>query len=261
MRCSIIPQSFCVVSAFFLVCTTAVFGETSTASHLSGFIQEEEALSRAIEQTPDSVSLLSRRGDLRQFLGQFAAAIADYQKMIKLDPTQDAPHWRLGIAYYFNGEFENGSRQFEKYHLYDGRDRENGVWKFLCDARSKGLDEARRLMLVYTRFDRHPFPSVYEMLEGKRSPEAVLDAAQSSEGKQNPQVLFFAKYYAGVYHAIVGETARGANLVREAVALFNQNTAGNGGPGYMWQIARLHVVEIEKNLPAAPTEKQSQVGK
>lgn len=180
--------------------------------------------------------------------------------MIELDPAQDAPHWRLGIAYYFSGDFEKGSKQFEKYHQYDGRDRENGVWKFLCDARSKGLDQARSSMLAYTRFDRDPFPSIYEMLQGKISPQAVLDAAQDLGGKQNPQVSFFAMYYTGVYYDLIGDAAKGGRLVREAVNLFTAETAGNGGPGYMWQVARLHAVEIEKKVSAAQSNKKTQAG-
>ena len=256
MRRTIILESLSVITVLVLACATTVAGENGIASQLEGFLKQEQALTRAIEETPHSVNLLSRRGDLRQFLGRFAAAVADYEKMIELDPAQDAPHWRLGIAYYFNGEFEKGSKQFEKYHQYDGRDRENGVWKFLCDARSKGLDQARCSMLVYSRFDRHPFPSIYEMLEGKMSPQAMLDGAQDLGGKQNPQVSFFAMYYAGVYYDLIGDAAKGGRLVTEAVNLFSQDTAGNGGPGYMWQVARLHAGAIEKKPSNTPADKK-----
>ena len=252
-------QSVWVIPFLFFTCATTMLGDTDVASQLAGFLKQEEALTRAIEEAPRSINLLSRRGDFRQFLGRFPAAVADYEKMIELDPAQDAPHWRLGIAYYFNEEFEKGSKQFEKYHLHDGRDRENGVWKFLCDARSKGLDHARGSMLIYSRFDRHPFPSIYEMLEGKRSPQAVLDEAQELGGKQNPQVLFFALYYAGVYHDLIGEAAKGSRLVREAVDLFSAESAGSGGPGYMWQVARVHAGEIEKKRLPTPPDKQNPV--
>jgi lipoprotein NlpI len=237
-----------------------VAGEVGLSSQLATFSEQEQALSRVLQGTPHSVNLLSRRGDLRQFLGRFTAAVADYEKMIELDPAQDAPHWRLGIAYYFSGEFEKGSKQFEKYHQYDGRDRENGVWKFLCDAQLKGLDRARSSMLAYTRFDRDPFPSIYEMLEGKISPQALLDGTQALGGKQNPQVSFFAMYYSGVYYDLVGESVKGARLVRDAVDLFTPDTAGNGGPGYMWQVARLHAGAIEKKLSSTPASKKTDAG-
>jgi lipoprotein NlpI len=215
-------------------------------SFLDAFRAQENALSRAIEQAPQSIGLYSKRGDVRQFLGQFEGAVADYEKMIALDPAQDAPHWRLGIAYYFTGAFEKGAKQFEKYHAYDNRDRENGVWKFLCQVRAQNLETARKELLVYTRFDREPFPSLYSMLAGEKSPEEVLREASAKEFEKQTQVRFFAKYYVGVYLSLTGKTEEGLSLVREAVDLFTPETAGSGGPGYMWQVARLHVQEIAK---------------
>ena len=238
-----------------LVCAAAVVAMVAADSpvraeskednaFLNAFRDQESALSRAIEQSPKSLGLYSRRGDMRQFLGKFEGAVADYQKMIELDPSQDAPHWRLGIAYYFTGAFEKGAKQFEKYHAYDNRDRENGVWKFLCQTRAQDLATARKELLVYTRFDREPFPGLYQMLAGEKSPEEVLRAADAKEFEKQTQVRFFAKYYVGVYWSLTGKIDEGLKLVREAVELFTPETAGSGGPGYMWQVARLHAREI-----------------
>jgi lipoprotein NlpI len=229
------------VAALFCSASAAIKEE---ASFLDAFRAQESALSRSLEQSPDSIGMYSKRGDMRQFLGKFEGAVADYEKMIALDPTQDAPHWRLGIAYYFTGAYEKGARQFEKYHAYDNRDRENGVWKFLCQARAQSLESARKEMLVYTRFDREPFPSIYAMLAGQKTPEEVLREAAAAEFEKNPQVRFFAKYYAGVYLSLTDRLDEGRKLVEEAVALFTPETAGTGGPGYMWQVARLHAREI-----------------
>jgi tetratricopeptide (TPR) repeat protein len=84
-----ISQSLSVITVLVLACTTTVAGEGDIASHLAGFSKQEQALTRAIDETPHSVNLLSRRGDLRQFLGRFAAAVADYEKMIELDPLNE----------------------------------------------------------------------------------------------------------------------------------------------------------------------------
>jgi hypothetical protein len=86
----------------------------------------------------------------------------------------------------------------------------------------------------------------------------MLDGAQDLGGKQNPQVSFFAMYYAGVYYDLIGDAAKGGRLVTEAVNLFSQDTAGNGGPGYMWQVARLHAGAIEKKLSNTPADKKHQ---
>ncbi len=208
--------------------------------------EQEKALSAVLEKMPTSPNLLSRRGDARVFLGDFKGAVSDYEGMISLDPSLDAPHWRLGIAYYFAGNFKKAALQFEKYHAYDARDRENGVWKFFSQVHGEGLAAAREGLLVYTQFDREPFPSVYKMLAGELSPRGVLEDMESKGLQNQPQVMFFAKYYAGVYEAVTGRRAEGMKHVEEAVSLFSPLTVDRGGPGYMWHAARLHARELAR---------------
>ena len=205
---------------------------------LTKFANELKELDTALASTPDSVPLLSQRGDRHIFLGQFAKAVADYERMITLDPAQDAPHWRLGIAYYFTGQFAKSAKQFEKYHDYDGRDRENGIWKFLAQEKVDGLEKARAEMLVYTKFDREPFPSIYEMFAGKKKPDDVLAEIKSKGLEDELQVVFFGNYYAGLDEEILGNRTRALELLDKAVSL--PQARARGGPGYMWQVARLH---------------------
>jgi lipoprotein NlpI len=189
----------------------------------------------AVVQSPDSVAAWSQRGDDHLFLGQFPQAVADFEKMIVLDPAQDAPHWRLGIAYYFAGQFAKSARQFEKYHAYDGRDRENGIWKFLAQARADGLERARADMLTYTQFDREPFPTLYEMFAGKRTPDEALAEVDRKGLAGNHLVAFFANYYTGLDEALLGHRAHAIRLLHKAVDDPEAREAG-----YMWQVARLH---------------------
>jgi lipoprotein NlpI len=204
-----------------------------------------------LTRAPDSVRLHSRRGDCHLFLGHFAAAVADFEKMIALDPTQDAPHWRLGIAYHFAGDFEKAARQFEKYHAHDGGDRENGIWKFLADARAAGLEKARASMLVYTRFDREPFPALYEMFAGRRGAADVFRDIVGKHLEQDAQVMFFANYYAGLHESLLGHPERALELVRTAVSGARPLAEG-AEPAYMWQVARLHAARLEAGIAEKP---------
>ncbi|MEK0447567.1 MAG: Lipoprotein NlpI precursor [Verrucomicrobiota bacterium] len=212
------------------------------------WLAREKALTEALIQTPNSLSLLSRRGDFRQFLGQPEQAVADYERMIQIDPAQDAPHWRLGIAYYFAGAFSKAALQFQKYHAYDGRDRENGLWKFFSQARAEGLDAARRDMLLYKEFDREPFPSLYAMCAGKMPPDEVLKEVETKGLQNQRQVVFFAKYYVGLYLCLLDQKSEGLALVKEAVRLFSPSEAAVDGPGYMWQVARLHAEALGREI-------------
>ena len=87
---------------------------------------------KAIESSPSSVELFSQRGDARFILGEFVNAAADYDRMVELDAAQDAGHWRRGIAWFYAGEYEKAAGQFERYHSFDNVDRENGIWRYLC---------------------------------------------------------------------------------------------------------------------------------
>lgn len=208
------------------------------APMLAKFTSDLQKLDADIAKSPASIPLHSFRGDCHLFVGQFAEAVADFEKMIALDPGQDAPHWRLGIAYYFAGQFAKSARQFEKYHAYDGRDRENGIWKFLAQAKVDGLEKARAEMLEYKAFDREPFPSLYEMFAGKRTPDDVLAEIDRKGLAADTDVAFFGNYYAGLAEAQLGHGDRALALLEKALNL--PHVREPGGPGYMWQAARLH---------------------
>ena len=198
-------------------------------------------LNAAIAKSPDVVALYSQRGDAHLFARHFAEAVADFEKMIALDPAQDAPHWRLGIAYYFAGQFEKSSKQFVKYHEYDGGDRENGIWKFLADAKALGIEPARRAMLVYTHFDREPFPALYEMFAGTKTTDDVLAEIAAKKLTDNASVMFFANYYGGLNEELLGHRAKAIELLHAVVG----NARARERAGYMWQVARMHGEVIE----------------
>lgn len=199
---------------------------------------------------PREIPLLSRRGDLRLWQGRPDAAVADFERMVALDPRQDAPHWRLGIAYYLAGQFAASSRQFSKYHAHDARDRENGLWKFMADARRDGIVAARRTMLPYHEFDREPFPDLYALFEGRLGHADFFSGLERRGLNRDPRAMFFARYYAGVLLALEGKRNDGIRLVRAAVEGNWGPQAENGGPAYMWQVARLHLTALEREMDA-----------
>ena len=220
-----------------------------------------EELAKAIKhydtelaKTPDNVDLLSRRGDIHLFAGNFKKSISDFEKMIKLDPSTDAPHWRLGIAYYYANKFKKGMDQFAKYHAYDAVDRENGVWKFFCQANLESIEKAAGDMLPYTRFDRHPFPAIYDLLAGKdgTTPETILDAAKDSKESQSAKVrrYFFAHLYIGMWHEIHGDKEKALHHVRLATA----NQYGLSTRTYMWQVARIHYEQLSAGKYRIPSK-------
>lgn len=207
-------------------------------------LPDVEALTQEIQKSPTEGALYSRRGDAYLFGGRFAEAVADFEKMIILDPMQDAPHWRLGIAYYFAGQYEKAARQFEKYHTYESRDRENGIWRFLAQAKAAGIERARGGMLRYEHFDREPFPALYEMFTGTASAADVLRHLSERDLSADQAVQFFAHYYIGLNEELHGRTEVARAHLGKAVAVYDLDTPAPGGASYMWRVARLHLQQL-----------------
>ncbi len=212
---------------------------------IAAFEQRKQAADTVLEKSPDDLQALTRRGDARLFLGDAKGAVADFEREIAIDPSHDAPHWRLGIAYYFAGEFQKSAKQFEKYQTYESGDRENGIWQFLAHAKVEGVEKARQHMIVYTRFDREPFPALYEMFAGKKTGDEVLAEMEKKELAKDPMVIFFAHYYIGVNEDLLGHTDAARTHLEQAIKAAMQAGA-DGGPGYMGQVARLHYEGLKK---------------
>ncbi len=212
-------------------------------------------LTKAIEAAPTTLELYSQRGDVRFFLGEFSAAVADYDKMVELDAAQDAGHWRRGIALFYAGEYEKAAGQFERYHSFDNVDRENGIWRYLCQRKAFGVEKAREGLLKYEKDDREPFGDVYRLFQGSLTAEELLDKihqAKLSETERQKR-LFYAELYVGLNEAVEGRAAS-ARTHLTAASQSNWGEKSGYGPNYMWQVARLHAELLAK--PAEPADKK-----
>lgn len=194
----------------------------------------------AVQQNPEEVSNYSRRGDAQFFLGRFEEALADYDQMIVLNPNLERSHWRRGIAAWFSGEYELGAEQFGKYHSFDAVDRENGLWKFLCDARASDIETARAQMLVYQEDDRASLPDVYRMYAGELTPEELLESIHDGgfDDADLDRRLFYAELYVGFFYWVQDDVDQARAHLDACLRTTFGREAGYG-PKYMWHVARL----------------------
>ncbi len=207
-------------------------------------------LNQAIEDDPQNINLFSSRGDAYFFLGQFDAAVRDYNRMVQLDDTRDTSHWRRGIAWFYAGEYEQAAGQFERYHSFDNVDRENGIWRYLCQVKAKGVETAVQGLLKYEKDDREPFGDVYRLFSGDITPKALLqtiEAADISEGEREKR-SFYANLYLGLWHAVHDRPNEARPFLQAAAKNTWAPTAGYG-PSYMWHVGRLHddIITQEQN--------------
>ena len=210
-------------------------------------------LTQAIAASPSTIDLYSQRGDARFFLGEFAPAAADYDKMVELAPSEDAGHWRRGIAWFYAGVYEKASGQFERYHSFDNVDRENGIWRYLCQRKAFGLEKARAGLLKYEKDDREPFGDVYRLFEGKLTAEELLDKIRQAKisDTEREKRLFYAELYVGLNEAVEGRNDS-AKTHLSAAAKNSWGERAGYGPNYMWQVARLHAEVLAKPVVPAP---------
>ncbi|MEZ6062765.1 MAG: hypothetical protein R3C19_20670 [Planctomycetaceae bacterium] len=196
---------------------------------------------------PRAVQVHSRRGDAYFFLGQFKQAVSEYRSMVSLNRELDASHWRLGIALFFADEPQAAAQQFEKYHSFDNVDRENGIWRYLSQYKSKGGEHAAKELIRYDKDDREPFPAVYRLFDGTLSAEEALAAIPSDiSAEEKEKRLFYTELYIGM-HLVVQQGGNPEPDFEAAKRYLGRAVSrkwprtGGFGPNFMWHVARLQI--------------------
>jgi lipoprotein NlpI len=186
--------------------------------------------------------LLSQRGDVWFFLGEFTKSVADYEAMVEIDPQQGDSHWRRGIARFYGGKAKEAAQQFEAYHSFDDIDRENGIWRYFSQYRAYGPAKAKEGLLKYRKTDREPFPDVYRLFSDDTTPQEILAAIDKADISRDEREkrLFYAQLYIGLNHAVEGRDSEAITHLRESTANSWGPEAGYG-PRYMWHVGRVNL--------------------
>lgn len=219
------------------------------AALLDAQSQRVKQLTIDLEKAPKSIDTYSQRGDAYFFLGEFDKSLADYEKMVQLDESQAASHWRRGIADFYAGKFQAAAEQFELYHSFDDVDRENGIWRYLSQVKAHGREKAREGLLKYKKDDREPFPAVYQLFAGKLTPDEILKAirdAKIDDGERQKR-LFYAELYIGLNYDVEKEPQKALEHLQAATAIKWPRKAGYG-PNYMWHVGRVHALRLQEQL-------------
>jgi lipoprotein NlpI len=198
-------------------------------------------LNMQIEEAPKTFNLYSDRGDALFFRGKFAEAVADYEKMVGIQPQAETSHWRKGIAYFYAKRYKEAARQFENYHEFDNVDRENGIWRYLSQAKALGRDKAREGLLKYEKGDREPLPDVYRLFAGEVTADELLKKIRAAEltPRDRDQRLFYAELYVGLNEFVDGRLESAEKHLDQA-AKNEWGARAGSGPGWMWHVARVH---------------------
>ena len=212
----------------------ALVAEGLTQAQREDHSNAVDAFDKAIRQSPAAATPYYWRGRSLFCLAKIKPAVADFDRFVELAPKMESQQWERGIALYYAGEFERGARQFELYQTYHDNDVENSTWRYLCVARSKGVDEAIKTMLPIKDDPRVPMMKIYDLYRGKLAPADVLAAvkADSPRAEELTARQFYAHLYLGLWYEAAGKTELAAKHVGEA----ERHKIGH----YMWNVAQVH---------------------
>lgn len=168
--------------------------------------------------------------------GKIEESIKDFDKAIELEPKLKPHHWQRGISLYYAGKFDECRKQFEIHKTVNPEDVENAVWHYLCVARTKGVETARKGLIPIRSDERVPMMEVYAMYRGESTPEKVLSVANAG-GPSDRELhvrLFYAHLYIGLFQEAAGQKKLALDHIRKAAKDF---PVGH----YMWDVARVHL--------------------
>ncbi|MEC9093754.1 MAG: tetratricopeptide repeat protein [Planctomycetota bacterium] len=221
--------------------------ETQKAIQKSDHFTAEKQLSAILDKQPETSQAYYYRGRVRFQAGKIQASVADFDRHVKLSPQLKSRQWERGISLYYANQFEQGAQQFEIYQTYHDNDVENSAWRFLCVARSKNVEAARQNLLPIANDRRIPMMQIYEMYQGRLSPEKVIQAAEKlpANASQRNSAKFYAHLYIGLLYEVQGKKEESFKQIK----LAREHKIGH----YMWDVANVHqklrVNPKEKNKP------------
>lgn len=170
----------------------------------------------------------NRLGEEAFRAGKIEESIKQFDRAIALSPRLAPHHWQRGISLYYAGRFDDCRRQFEIHKTVNPEDVENSVWHYLCVARLKSADEARKSLIEIHSDTRVPMMEVYAMFRGQSTPAKVIATAGRDRG-----ALFYAHLYVALFHEANRRPADAAHHLRIAVEDFEADH-------YMGDVARVH---------------------
>jgi lipoprotein NlpI len=205
--------------------------------------EAEADLSRVLELQPKHLGAWQRRAVARFMQGNAKEAVADFDRFLELRPDEKPKLWQRGIALYYAGRYEDGAKQFEEHKTVNPDDVENAAWHFLCVARWKGVEAARKSLIEIApgADTRVPMGKVQEMFAGKATADDVIAAAKAggATGEQAKRQLFYGHLYVGLYLEALGKMAEAKEHLRLAAGEFEVED-------YMCDVAKAHVKMLDK---------------
>ena len=206
-------------------------------------------------------------------LGMSAEALRTIDTAIAITPPEKLESlrerlWMEGIAAFYEGDWERGTRHFEVEMAVNGDDVEVPAWRWLCDAHNPelGVDAARSRLLECGNDVRAPFNEIWALYKGadaagngrgcgrqhgrRRNRDRVAAVAEANDAQAIATVLraaeqdgsedskMWGNFYVGLYLEALGR--------HEAARTHFVNAAESGSHNNIAKLARAHLLRLLK---------------
>lgn len=178
---------------------------------------------------PDDVRGYIQRGMVYFKLAKISESIQDFDHAEQLNPIVKPYLWQRGLSYYYSQQYQLGAEQFEIDLTVNSQDVEETVWRYLCIAQFKGVEDAKNTLLPVKNDPRPVLRSVYDLFAGNCTPEELLKIGQKN-GKRGD---FYSHLYLGLYY-------EAEQNIEQAKTYINQAATEYEIEDYMWNLAVVH---------------------
>lgn len=191
--------------------------------------QELERWNYIIRSKPNDANAYIRRGMVYFKLAKIDESIQDFDRAEMLNPAILPYLWQRGLSLYYAEKFEEGAKQFEVDLRVNSQDVEETVWRYLCIARTRGVDEARKSLLIVRNDPRLVMRRVYDLYAGNCTIDDVLIAGKEGGDRG----MFYSHLYIGLYYEAANDASRAKEYIIKAVEEYKIDD-------YMWNLAYVH---------------------
>lgn len=188
--------------------------------------------------------MMSRKQDLisigeKALLGgSFEKAMWAFDSALYLTPGHKDPQlWQRGLACFYSGQCDEGTKQFEADMTENGSDIEEVIWHFLCRCKMSEFWKSQAegfLPLCTPNSDPAPpapMPQVLQLYQGTATVEDVFEAAKNPDGSpaksyNDTNAVAYANFYVGLYYEMQGDILKAAEYLKAAADLNNLDYIG-----------------------------------
>ena len=181
----------------------------------------------AIAQIPNSAELYLERGHRELGLREFAAAEQDLRKAVELDPASLEAVYHLGLAFYFQRQFEQAAASFAKARALAKNDDsliDCSNWLYVSLRRAgheqQAAEALTRITPAVTNQEPHLlfYLRLLHFYQGRLSEAAILPARPEAGDAEGELAFTTVSYGIGNWHLYHGDPAGAQRLFRSVVS-------------------------------------------